>query len=82
MLWWSVLAATIAGWAISIGVIYYPCALATLEYEAGRWPGVVRLRGVNSVKPIAVPLRREPPSADPIAFRLELIFPQTSSVGG
>lgn len=38
--WWAVLIATVAGWAISIGVIYYPCALATLEYEAGEYIAV------------------------------------------
>ena len=34
-IWWSVLAVTVAGWAISIGVIHYRCGFATLEYENG-----------------------------------------------
>ena len=33
--WWAVTIATVAGWAISIGVIYYPCALSNLEDSAG-----------------------------------------------
>ncbi|KAL8671497.1 MAG: hypothetical protein Q9168_004011 [Polycauliona sp. 1 TL-2023] len=33
VLWWTVLALTTAGLAISVGVCYYPCIFATLEYE-------------------------------------------------
>ena len=39
-MWWSILAITIAGWAISVGVIYYPCAIPTLQYETGEFIAV------------------------------------------
>lgn len=37
VLWFVVLGVTIAGWAVSVGVIYYPCTFMTLEKAPGRY---------------------------------------------
>ena len=41
-LWWSVSAVTVAGWAITFGVIYFRCSFGTLEYESGELTAVNR----------------------------------------
>ena len=46
-LWYVVLAVTIAGWAVSVGVIYYPCTFTTLEKAASRFIIPIAPSGTN-----------------------------------
>ena len=74
------LAATVAGWAISIGVIYYRCAFPTLEYERGELTAVNRRPFTYLSQHIATAFRLGPRYAERTVYKLEWTFRPTFSV--
>ena len=76
-MWWSILIATIAGWAICVGVQYYPCTFASIEYVQGKSTNVDKRYSSEPFQRNATSPLSWLGYADRTAYKLDQIFLRT-----